>query len=142
MKVLIDTNIVLDLILEREPFVEAAISLFEMVEIGKIQGYIAATTVTNIFYILRKAQGREPALQTISQLLISLEICLVDRSTIAEALNNNLKDFEDGIQLACAILNQLDAIVTRDISDFSEVSLPVFSIAQLQREISSFQDKI
>ncbi len=57
MKVLIDTNIVLDLLLEREPFVEDATALFEMVEMSRIQGYIAATTVTNVFYIVRKAQG-------------------------------------------------------------------------------------
>jgi predicted nucleic acid-binding protein len=56
MKVLIDTNIVLDLLLEREPFVEEAIALFEQVEAGQVHGYVAATTITNIFYIGRKAQ--------------------------------------------------------------------------------------
>ncbi|MCC3471298.1 MAG: PIN domain-containing protein [Microcoleus sp. PH2017_15_JOR_U_A] len=52
MKILIDTNIVLDLILEREPFVESAIALFEQIERGNLEGYIAATTITNIFYII------------------------------------------------------------------------------------------
>ncbi|PSB03669.1 PIN domain-containing protein [Merismopedia glauca] len=136
MKVLIDTNIILDSILEREPFVGAAITLFEMVEREEIQGYIAATTVTNIFYIVRKAQGRESALQAIDRILIGFKICPVNHSTIAEALNSNLKDFEDGIQLACATLNQLDAIVTRDISDFLGISLPVLSIPQLQIRLS------
>ncbi|MEQ8970804.1 MAG: PIN domain-containing protein [Coleofasciculus sp. C1-SOL-03] len=65
-----------------------------------------------------------------------VEIRRVDRPTVEQALSSNLKDFEDGIQWACAVLNQLDAIVTRDISDFSEVSLPVLSITQLQAQLS------
>jgi predicted nucleic acid-binding protein len=136
MKVLIDTNIVLDLLLEREPFVEDAIALFDQVEAGQVRGYIAATTITNIFYIVRKAQGREAALQAVSRIAAGLEICAVDRPTIAQALASNLKDFEDGIQFACAVLNQLDAIATRDTSDFTGVSLPVWSIAELQAQLS------
>lgn len=136
MKVLIDTNIVLDLLLEREPFVEAATVLFEMVETAQIQGYVAATTITNIFYIVRKAQGRETALEAVSRVLTGLRICAVNRLTVEQALTSNLKDFEDGIQFACAVLNQLDAIATRDTSDFSGVSLPVLTIAELQGQLS------
>jgi predicted nucleic acid-binding protein len=136
MRILIDTNIVLDLLLEREPFFEEAIALFELVETSVVEGFIAATTITNIFYILRKAQGKEPALQAISRIASGLEICAVDRTTILQALTSNLKDFEDGVQFACAVLNQMDAIVTRDLSDFASVSLPVWSIAQLQSQLS------
>ncbi len=92
MKILIDTNIVLDLLLERSPFVEDAIVLFEMVEMSRIQGYIAATTLTNVFYIIRKAQGREPAILSVSRMLAGLELCCVDRLTIQQALISNLKD--------------------------------------------------
>jgi predicted nucleic acid-binding protein len=53
VRVLIDTNIILDLLLEREPFVETEIALFEQIEQGNLEGYVAATTVTNIFYIIR-----------------------------------------------------------------------------------------
>lgn len=67
MKILIDTNVVLDLLLEREPFVENAVALFEQVELGRLEGYIAATTITNIFYILRKSEGREVALIAINR---------------------------------------------------------------------------
>lgn len=136
MKVLIDTNIVLDLLLEREPFVEAAIALFELVEAGQVQGYIAATTITNIFYILRKAQGREAALQAVSRIATGLEICAVDRPTIIQALASNLKDFEDGVQFACAVLNQLDAIATRETPDFAGLNIPVWSIAERQVQLS------
>ena len=112
MKVLIDTNIVLDLLLERPPFVVTEIALFEQIERGHLAGYIAATTITNIFYIIRKTKGREVALNAVNQLLIGLRFCAVDRQTIETALSLGLKDFEDSTQLACAVLNQLDGIVT------------------------------
>lgn len=135
MKILIDTNIVLDLILERLPFVENAVLIFEQIERGNLAGYIAATTITNIFYILRKAKGREVALAAIHRLLIGLQFCAVDRQTIETALSLDLKDFEDSIQLACATLDQLDAIVTRDPKDFSGSNLPIYSPAELLTQL-------
>lgn len=136
IKVLIDTNIVLDMVLEREPFVEEAMELFEWIESGRVQGYIAATTVTNIFYIVRKAQGREVALSAVRRILMGLALCQVDRPVIAQAIDSNLKDFEDGVQFACARSNQLDAIVTRDRNDFAGVALPIWSIADLMAQLS------
>ncbi len=133
MKVLIDTNIVLDLLLEREPFIESALSLFEQIEQGKLVGYIAATTITNIFYIIRKAESNEAAIAAVQRLLVGLQFCPVDRVVVTTALETGLKDFEDGIQLACATLNQLEAIVTRDLKDFSNASLPIWSIADALR---------
>lgn len=116
MNILIDTNIVLDLILERSPYVEDAVALFDRLERGHVEGYITATTITNLFYILRKSKGRDVALTAIQRLLIGLRLCAVDRQTVETALSLGLKDFEDSIQLACAMLAQLDAIVTRAIA--------------------------
>ncbi len=135
MKILIDTNVVLDLLLEREPFVESAIALFEKIERGNFVGYVAATTITNIFYIIRKAEGREVALSAINHLLIGLQFCAVNRQTVETALILGLKDFEDSIQLACATLNQLDAIVTRDRKDFIGSPLPIYSPTELLSQI-------
>ncbi len=135
MKILIDTNVVLDLLLEREAFVESAIDLFEQIERGNFVGYIAATTITNIFYIIRKTESREVALAAINRLLIGLQFCVVDRRTIETALNFGLKDFEDSIQLACATLAQLDAIVTRDCQDFIGSHLPVYSPSDLLNQL-------
>ncbi len=61
MRVLIDTNVVLDFLQEREPFVENAARLFERIDAGEIEGFIAATTITNIYYIVRRAAGRTVA---------------------------------------------------------------------------------
>ena len=135
MKILLDTNIVLDLILEREPFVNEAILLFEKIEQGQIIGYIAATTITNIFYIIRKAEGRDTAIGAIKRILIGLRFCDVDRAVVSTALELGLKDFEDGIQLACAQLNHLDAIVTRDLKDYAATNFPIWSVKDTMRNL-------
>lgn len=135
IKVLIDTNIVLDLILDREPFVEDAIALFELIEASQVQGFIAATTITNIFYIIRKAQGKEEAFKAIYRIESGLGICAVDRDTINQALVSNIGDFEDAIQFSCAVLNQLDVIVTRDRSDFVGLDFPVLSIVEFTEQV-------
>jgi predicted nucleic acid-binding protein len=135
VKVLIDTNIVLDLILEREPFIEAAIALFEQIEQGKLESYIAATTITNIFYIIRKMKGREVALAAIHRLLTGLQFCTVDRQTVETAFSLDLTDFEDSIQLACATIAQLDAIITRDHQDFMNSNIPVYSSTEIINQL-------
>ncbi|MDB9529460.1 PIN domain-containing protein [Oscillatoria sp. CS-180] len=93
MNILIDTYIVLDLLLERKPYVESATAIFDHIERGTLTGYIAATTITNIFYILRKAKGRDVALASIQRLLIGLQLCAVDRQTVETALNLGLTGF-------------------------------------------------
>lgn len=135
MRVLLDTNIILDLLLEREPFVGDAVAVFNQIERGSLEGYIAATTITNIFYIIRKAEGRETALAAIHRLLVGLEFCAVDRQTIETALSFDLRDFEDAIQLACATLNQLDGVVTRNHKDFIGSNLPIYSPAELLNQL-------
>jgi predicted nucleic acid-binding protein len=135
VKILVDTNIVLDLLLEREPFVENAILIFEQIEQGKLEGYIAATTITNIFYIIRKTESREVAISAINRLLTGIQFCAVDRQTVETALSLGLKDFEDSIQLACATLSKLDGIVTRDRKDFVGSNLPIYSPAELLNQL-------
>lgn len=135
MKVLIDTNVVLDLLLQREPFVESTFQLFRQIEEGRLEGYVAATTITNIFYIIRKAEGREVAITAIQRILTGLNFCQVDRQVVETSLSLNLKDFEDSIQLACATLNQLEAIITRDHQDFTESSIPVYTPMDLLAQL-------
>ena len=131
MRVLIDTNIVLDFLQEREPFVEEAARIFDKVDAGEIEGFISATTITNIYYIVQKAAGREVAKNAVAQILSDLQICTVDRSTLQQAVALNFRDFEDAVQYACAIAYGVDAIVTRDRAGFTSSEIPV----RLPREI-------
>ncbi|MGI8503124.1 MAG: type II toxin-antitoxin system VapC family toxin [Hassallia sp.] len=131
MRILIDTNVVLDFLQEREPFVQDAAKLFEKIDAGEIEGFIAATTITNIYYIVRKAAGIVAAQDAITQILTDLYICPVDRSVIEQAIALNFRDFEDAVQYACAIAHGLDVIVTRDVSGFVSGEIPVVSPGEL-----------
>lgn len=122
MRVLIDTNVVLDFLQEREPFVENAARLFERVDAEEIEGFIAATTITNIYYIVRRAAGRVVAQDAITQVLSDLNICAVDLKVLEQARALNFEDFEDAVQYACAVVHGVDAIVTRDVSGFINAS--------------------
>ncbi len=124
MRVLIDTNVVLDFLQEREPFVENAASLFERVDAGEIEGFIAATTITNIYYIVRRAAGRVVAQDAITQVLSDLNICTVDLEVLEQAVSLNFEDFEDAVQYAFAVAYGVDAIITRDASGFINTEIP------------------
>ena len=125
MRLLIDTNVVLDFLQEREPFVENAARLFERIDAGEIQGFIAATTITNIYYIVRRAAGRAIAQDAITQILLDLNICAVDLEVLEQALALNFEDYEDAVQYACGLVHNVDAIVTRDASGFIDGEIPV-----------------
>jgi len=132
MRVLVDTNIILDDFLEREPFVEDAAALMEAIESEQIVGYVTATTLTNIFYIARRqTRSIELARQAVSETLTLMEVCLVDRAILEAAFASNLRDFEDAVQLACAMASRLDAIITRNAQDFAGATLPILSTSEL-----------
>ncbi len=135
MRVLIDTNIVLDFLLQREPFLQDAELLFQTIDSGQVTGYVTATTLTDIFYIARRhTRSLETARQAVSEILVIMEICPVNRIVLESAFNSGLIDFEDAIQIACAANQGLDAILTRDTQDFGNTSVPALSVQDfLQR---------
>jgi predicted nucleic acid-binding protein len=136
VRVLIDTNVVLDYLLEREPFLQDAETLFQAIGSEQVVGYVTATTLTDIFYIARRqTQSVERARQVVSLTLAVMEICPVDRAVLEVALTSGLRDFEDTVQVACAIAQSLDAIVTRDTQDFSNATVPVLSASQLLEQL-------
>ncbi|MEH1928260.1 type II toxin-antitoxin system VapC family toxin [Nostoc sp.] len=119
MKILLDTNIIVDDALEREPFLEASEQVLVLVEQGQVEGYISASTFSNLYYIIRRARGREWTLTYLRQLVNFCRVATVDSATINMALNLNFRDFEDAIQYSTAALNHLDVIITRNPRDFS-----------------------
>jgi predicted nucleic acid-binding protein len=138
MRILFDTNVLLDAILTREPFATDAETLLEAVESGQIIGFVSATTVTDVYYVTRRqAKSAEVAMTAVTRLLELLEICTVDRSVLEQAILLNQDDFEDAVQIVCAIESRLDAIVTRDIAGFGDSTIPALSPGHLRHEIES-----
>ena len=137
MRVLVDTNILLDGFLEREPFADDARTLFEITRSRRIAGYVTATTITDIFYIVRRqARSMERARQAVIDTLALMEVCSVDGDILERAIASPLTDFEDAVQLACAIANNLDAIITRDTQGFAGAILPILSVGELLERLS------
>jgi predicted nucleic acid-binding protein len=136
VRVLLDTNIVLDYLLERDPFLQDAEALFDAIDSGKVIGCVTATTLTDIFYIARRqTKSLELARQAISNILTAMVIYPIDRAILEAAFTSSLPDFEDAIQISCATSQNLDAILTRDIQGFTSSSTPVFSVRQLLNQL-------
>jgi predicted nucleic acid-binding protein len=127
MRALIDTNILLDLILEREPFVNQAEALWEANRIGQFDGLISALSPATVFYVVRKAQQAEKALQAVADLLSAFEVCPLTADILRAALALSLRDYEDAVQLASGLASRADVIVTRDSADFADAPIPVLS---------------
>jgi predicted nucleic acid-binding protein len=125
----IDTNILLDFLLQREPFFQDAELLFQTIEAGQVIGRITATTLTDIFYVARRhTRSIEQARQAVSETLMAMEVCPVNREILEAALSSGLADFEDALQIACAVSQGLDAILTRDTQGFLGSSIPILSV--------------
>lgn len=127
MRALIDTNILLDLLLDRPPFADNAEAIWEAARTGRFEGYVAAISPVNVFYIVRKARGVDQARQAVQALLAAFEICTLDQASLQNALALPLADYEDAVQLVGAMVNRLDGIVTRNPTDFAGALISVFS---------------
>jgi predicted nucleic acid-binding protein len=129
MKVLFDTNVVLDLLLERKPYLNNAIRLFNLIESKKITAYLGATTVTTIHYLTEKVLTKKQAKLVINNLLSLFKVAAVDKSTLLAGINSNFSDFEDAVLYMAAKKEKLDAIITRDKKGFKEADIEIYSPA-------------
>ena len=125
MTILLDTNIILDYIAER-PFSKSETKqIFEMIFSRKINGIIAAHSITNLWYILRKTCTAPERREIINTLLECFEIAEINKTIIQNAINrNNFSDFEDCLQDECAKTYKADYIITRDKDDFTTSLIP------------------
>jgi hypothetical protein len=139
MRVLLDADVVLDFVLEREPFAEAAGKLFELAAQGVCDAYVSAVTPVNIFYLGRKAKGGDATKQAISDLLAAVRVCTVDQNVLNAALTLPFADYEDAVQHASATASRLDAIVTRNLDDYKNAALPVFTPADFLDHLKAQQ---
>ncbi len=140
MKTLFDTNIILDVLLDREPFSNQASLLLSKVEQSEIIGFICATTVTTIHYIIRKALGLEAASHHIQSLLSLFVIAPVNRVVLENAAASKFEDFEDAVLHEAACHAGAKYIVTRNIVDFKKSRLPVFEPNEFINAIESLKN--
>ena len=131
MRVLVDTNVVLDVLLDRQPFADAATQVFALVEESKIEGFLCATTITTVDYLLCQTLAPEKARGALQRLLGLFEIAPVNRSVLEHALRSGIADFEDAVLEQAGCLAGVDAITTRNVSDFRKSTVTVFDPTEL-----------
>jgi predicted nucleic acid-binding protein len=137
VKVLFDTNVVLDVLLDREAHVDVAAKLFALIDNGRLEGSVCATTVTTIYYIAAKSFGRKRAHVQVREILDLFDVSDVGRDVLDRALALDFADFEDAVAHEAARASGASAIVTRDGGDFANASLPVFDPAELLAAIAA-----
>lgn len=123
MKLLVDTNIVLDVVLERGESAMEAAQLLSVIEEGKADGYVAGHSVTTVYYVVSRTKDEGTARQAVSDLLDILEVIPPNDATFRRALTLPMRDYEDAVQAACALKIGADYIVTRNVKDFEEVEI-------------------
>ena len=119
-RVLLDTNVLLDFLLRREPNYEYAKNIIEEIVNGNVQGYITASMATDVFYLLQKTNGKTFALNSLDDLLIILDVLTVYRDDVYSALYSGWDDYEDALQAHVAVRSGMNAIVTRNIKDYKK----------------------
>ena len=128
MKVLIDTNIIIDFATNREPFAEQAQKIFELVNNSEIEGFIAAHSIPNLFYILRKSLDSNSLRLFLLGLCNLLTVVCIDETMMISGLQNiSFSDFEDCLQMECARDYGAKYIVTRNIADYEKSEIKSIS---------------
>ena len=135
MRILFDTNVVLDVMLDREPHADTSAEILSRVESGDLTGCVCATTVTTIHYLAARAVGSERALAEVRKLLSLFEIASVNRAVLETALDLGFTDYEDAVLHEAARAVDAQGIVTRNPRHFKNASLPVYMPEELSRAL-------
>ena len=140
MKVLIDTNIILDVLLSRQKWLNEATTIWQAHQKGEFVGYVTAFSITNISYIAyRHTKARGKALKAVRVCLDEFQICDTNMKVLDAAYFMTGKDFEDNGQIASAQNFGLDAIVTRDLKGFQTAKIPVYDPINFLQELSKWR---
>lgn len=128
---LIDLNIIMDVLQKRQPFYDMSVRLLAAAETGKLEGWLAAHSITTLFYLVAKAQSTQQAKVVITELLQFLSVAQVDQTTLERALILPYADFEDAVQMMAAVQSGMNYLVTRNPQDYKEGPLTVIQPAEL-----------
>lgn len=135
-KLLIDTNIIIDLLAKREPFYTEAAMLFTLADKQKLTLCVSSLSFANVNYILLQSKKAEEAKQILRKLKLIVDVLSLDEKIVGLALNDNeFRDFEDALQYYSAIESSAEIIITRNLKDFQKVKLPVMSAAQYLKSV-------
>lgn len=127
MRILVDTNILLDVLARREPFYAAAAAIWSLAERGEVRAAVSAISFNNVYYIVRRAEGRTQAQKAMRLIRDVFEAVPPDSQIINQAIDANMADFEDAVQFHSAIRAKATYLVTRNPGDFPKSALPILT---------------
>ena len=126
-RIFLDTNIMLDLLAERDPFYNSIAKLATLADQKKIILVASPLSFTTVDYVLNKFESQKSVLNKLRKFKIICDVCLINEETIEKGLNSNFKDFEDSIQYFSAIQSNCSIILTRNGKDFKSSVIPVMT---------------
>lgn len=136
MKIMCDTNIFLDVLLEREPFADDSSRVLSLCEEHKLEGFVSASCITDIFYLVRKyTRSTELAYNAVGKVLEIVKVCSVTNNDVLLAFQKKARDFEDCLVATCANSIHCDYIITRNKKDFEEFSIPLLEPSELLQQL-------
>ena len=132
MKIMCDTNVIIDVLLEREPFIEDSYKVLKFCEEHKIDGFVSASSVTDIYYLVRKyTHSSDLAYKAVGKLLEIVKVCSVTNNDVLIAFQKKTKDFEDCLVATCAKSIHCDYIATRNKRDFEGFGISVLTPTEI-----------
>lgn len=138
LKVLIDTDVILDFFFDREPFSENAAKILSLCEKKLIAGFVTPVIISNVYYLLSQKGKQEKVIEKLKVLLSIIDVLTIDKNSILVALNSDFKDFEDALQNYAAELNgEINIIVTRNTKDYKKSELGVMNPEDLLKYINT-----
>ncbi len=126
-RIFLDTNIIIDLLAEREPFYESAAKLATLADQKKIVLISSTLSFANVNYVLSKFDSSDLAMQKLRKFRILCEVASVNQEILDKALNSNFSDFEDALQYFSALQSKCEIIITRNGKDFKKSTLAIFT---------------
>ena len=127
-KILIDTDVILDFFFNREPFSEDASKILSLCEKREIKGFVTPVMISNVYYLLKKTAKHEKIIEKLKKLLLIIDVAIIDKETITQALNSDFKDFEDALQnFSAQNEKEISIIITRNIKDYKTSTLIVMT---------------
>ncbi len=136
--IFIDTDVIIDFLIDREPHSREAAIIFTLIEKKKLKGFVSSLTFSNLYYILKKIESHNKVIAKLDSLSRLLTILKVDQQTIKYAIASGFTDFEDSIQYYCAHdFKRIDVIITRNIKDYKGSEIPVLTPAEYLKMIST-----
>jgi predicted nucleic acid-binding protein len=132
----IDTDVIIDLLIDRQPFSRETAILFTLAEQKKLKIFSSSLTFCNLYYVLRKIESHQKVIRKLSSLTSIMNILKVDEMVVNNAIKSDFQDFEDSLQYHCALdYRQINAIITRNVRGYRNSELPVMTPADFLKTL-------